>query len=175
MLHFGAAYKLARWLTKTPYDADDVVQESLLRAFAHFGTFSGADPKAWLLAIVRNTFYSWLRKNKVREVTTAFREDLHTGSYKTTTPEDLHIQHTLSEELRDCIEALPVEFREVIVLREVRELSYRQIADITGLPIGTVMSRLSRGRRRVQARVINSQGRSASPHNAGAAQSAWPA
>jgi RNA polymerase sigma-70 factor (ECF subfamily) len=156
MSHFDAAYSLARWLTKDPVDADDVVQEALLRAFTYFETFHGTDGRAWLLSIVRNTSYTWLRKNRSQETMTEFDENLHSHFHKQTDPELQHIQKVESGKLRECIEQLPLQFREVLVLRDIEDLSYKAIADITGLPMGTVMSRLSRARHRVQECVAGS-------------------
>ena len=150
MSHFDAAYSLARWLIKSPSDADDVVQEALLRAFMSFEDFRGTDGRAWLLSIVRNASYTWLRKNRSLETMTKFDEDLHGAAQATTNPELLHLRRLESEKLRECIEGLPLEFREVLVLYEIEGLSYRMIAEITGLPMGTVMSRLFRARHRVQ-------------------------
>ena len=150
MSHFDAAYSLARWLTQSSEDADDVVQEALLRAFTYFEGFEGSDGRAWLLSIVRNTCYTWIRKNRIRESVSEFDETVHGLSPAATSPETLYLQRVESGKLAECINRLPLEFREVLVLREIEDLSYRQIADVTGVPMGTVMSRLSRARRRMQ-------------------------
>ncbi len=146
-----SAYNVARWLTKNDSDAEDVVQEAFLRAYRYFDTFRGSDPRGWLLAIVRNTGLSWLRANRPHAVVSEpggapERTDDETGS-----PEEELLRRADGERARRALELLPVEFREVLVLRELEELSYREISDVTGLPVGTVMSRLSRGRRRLQA------------------------
>jgi RNA polymerase sigma-70 factor (ECF subfamily) len=145
--HFDAAYNLARWLTRSPADADDVVQESYLRAFQFFDSFRGGDGRAWLLSIVRNTCYTWIRKNRAYELTTEFDESLHSSD--TSNPETIQLRRADTESVRDALEKLPAEFREVMVLREMEGLSYKEIADIAGIAIGTVMSRLSRARKRL--------------------------
>jgi RNA polymerase sigma factor (sigma-70 family) len=147
MPHFDAAYNLARWLTRSPGDADDVVQEAYLRAFTFFDSFRGGDGRAWLFSIVRNTCYTWLRKNRAHEMTTEFDEALH--SAESTSPETLQLRRADAEMVRESLGKLPAEFREVLVLREMEDLSYKEIADVTGLPIGTVMSRLARARKRL--------------------------
>ena len=150
MPHLDAAYSLARWLTRNPQDADDVVQEAFLRAFTYFEKFDGTDGRAWLLSIVRNTCYTWLRKNRSQELMTYFDERLHRPPQEDPDPEGLQLKRVESVKLHECISRLPVEFREVLILRDVEDLSYKQIAEVVELPIGTVMSRLSRARRRVQ-------------------------
>ena len=147
--HLDAAYNLARWLTRNEHDADDVVQEASLRAFKYWTGFSGRDCRSWLLAIVRNTFYTWLRQRSIQPELTADGEvdDIDDG---TPNPESMVLQNADREMLRAALEDLPVELREAIVLREMEGLSYKEIADIAGVPIGTVMSRLARGRKRLQ-------------------------
>ena len=149
MPHFGAAYNLARWLTRSAGDADDLVQEAYLRAFTFFDSFHGGDGRAWLFTIVRNTCYTWLRKNHGQETMTEFDETLHSVPADSSSPEVQQLRRADSEMVREALEKLPAEFREVLVLREMEDLSYKQIAEITGLAIGTVMSRLSRARRRL--------------------------
>jgi RNA polymerase sigma-70 factor (ECF subfamily) len=136
--HLPAAYNLARWLTRADADAEDVVQDAYLRAFRSFGGFYGGDGRAWFLAIVRNTGLTWLRRN--RPPTVPFDEALHGGSA------DPAPAGGDSETLRSALAELPPEFREAVVLRELEGLSYKEVAAVTGVPIGTVMSRLSRGR-----------------------------
>lgn len=148
MPHFDAAYNLARWLTRSGADADDVVQEAYLRAFTFRESFRGGDARAWLLSIVRNTCYTWLRKNRPYDLMAALDESLPIA-VETSTPETLHLRAADTESVREALEKLPVEFREVLVLREMEGLSYKEIADASGLAIGTVMSRLSRARRRL--------------------------
>jgi len=150
--HLNAAYNLARWLTRNPADAEDVVQEAYLRALRYFDGFAGADGKAWLLSIVRHTCFTWLRKNRPAELA-----PLGEGAGEAAEPaSDEADPEALMMAARDralldrLIAELPPEFREVIVLRELEELSYRDIADIAGVPIGTVMSRLARARTRLR-------------------------
>jgi RNA polymerase sigma factor (sigma-70 family) len=148
--HLDAAYNLARWLTRKPHDADDVVQESVLRAFAAFPAFHGGDARCWLLKIVRNTCFTWLRKNHLLEqVTAAFDDRLHDVASDAGDPQRLLLGSEDRKKVREAIEQLPVEFREVIILREMEGLSYGQIGAVAGIPIGTVMSRLARGRERL--------------------------
>jgi len=147
--HLDAAYNLARWLTRNNQDAEDVTQEACLRAFKYWKGFSGRDSRSWLLAIVRNTFYSWLRQRSDQPVLTEDGEmDDTAGS--SPDPESALIRNVDRNTLRAALEDLAVEFREAIVLREMEGLSYKEIADIAGIPIGTVMSRLARARRRLQ-------------------------
>jgi RNA polymerase sigma-70 factor (ECF subfamily) len=143
-----AAYNLARWLTRDDRDAEDVVQEACLRAFRFFDSFHGGDSRAWLLTIVRHTCYTWLRKNRAHELVT-FDEELD-GVETGLNPEELLLQNADQQLLRKAVEELPIEFREVIILRELEGLSYKEIANVTGVPLGTVMSRLARARKRLQ-------------------------
>jgi len=153
--HMDAAYNLARWLTRNDQDAEDLVQEAYLRAFKFFNSFHGTNARAWLLTIVRNTCYSWLAKNRVDELTTSFDEAHHDAESNSPDPQSLLLQHEDKQFLRQALEALPVEFREVIILRELEGLSYKDIADIAGIPPGTVMSRLARARRRLKQSLVN--------------------
>src|SRR5690242_16250791 len=147
--HLNAAYNLARWLTRNDQDADDVTQEACLRAFKYWKGFSGRDCRSWLLAIVRNTFYSWLRQWSAQPVLTE-DGDMDSTPDSFPDPERALIQNVDRNMLRAAPEDLAVEFREAIVLREMEGLSYKEIADIAGVPIGTVMSRLARARKRLQ-------------------------
>jgi RNA polymerase sigma-70 factor (ECF subfamily) len=141
-------------LIRQEQDAEDVAQEALLRAWKFFDTFRGGDSRAWLLTIVRRTCYTWLHQHQAQTLNTeAFDEELHQGSSAPMNPETLLLSHGQQQLLHHALSALPVEFREVIVLRELEELSYKDIAAITALPIGTVMSRLARARARLQAHV----------------------
>ena len=148
--HLGAAYNLARWLTRNETDAEDVVQEAYLRAFKHFGSFHGDDGRPWLLAIVRNTCYTWMQHNRSPELTIPFDDELHETESKDLNPEALLLQSADTQMVREAVEKLPVEFREALVLRELEGLSYKQIAEVADVPLGTVMSRLARARRRLQ-------------------------
>jgi RNA polymerase sigma-70 factor (ECF subfamily) len=147
--HLNAAYNLARWLTRNEDDARDVVQESYLRAFRFFDGYRGADAKSWLLSIVRNTCRTWQRHNQgTRGV--PFDEAVHSGASRTPQQERSVAEREQARILRTCIDMLPTEFREVLVMRELEEMSYKQIAEATGLALGTVMSRLSRARKRLE-------------------------
>jgi RNA polymerase sigma-70 factor (ECF subfamily) len=148
--HMRAAYNLARWLTRSDHDAEDVVQEAYLRAFRFFGGFRGGDAKAWLLTIVRNTSHSTWRRLGEASTTVPLDEDTPEVEDGTLGPEDLLLQKASGEEVREALDALPVEFREVVVLRELEGLSYKEMAQVTQLPIGTVMSRLARARARLR-------------------------
>ncbi len=148
--HLDAAYNLARWLTRNGHDAEDVVQEAFLRALRFFGGFHGGNARAWLLAIVRNTCYDWLRRHRPSEVSTPFDEEVHGAADQSPTPEDLLIEQADRLRLREALETLPVAWREVLILRELEGLSYREIADVAGIKMGTVMSRLARARSGLQ-------------------------
>jgi len=141
--HLDAAYNLARWLTRNDHDADDVLQEAMLRAYRHFAGLRG-EARPWLLAVVRNACWSWLQANRpadVEPLDDAIADDSLPGP-------EAALARTLDRRLlNEAIAALPVQFREVLVLRELEDLSYRDIARVAGIPIGTVMSRLARARR----------------------------
>lgn len=147
--HSGAAYNLARWLTRRAEDAEDLVQEAYLRAFAAFDGFRGGDGRAWLLAIVRNTCYTWLKRNRAQDLSMEFDERLHSPASADASPEALQLRQGDAKSLQEALEKLPADFREALVLREMEELSYKEIAEITGVALGTVMSRLSRARQRL--------------------------
>jgi len=146
--HLDAAYNLARWLTRDDQDAEDVVQEACLRAFRFLGGFRGGDSRAWLLTIVRHTCYTWLQKNREHELV-SFDEELD-GIESVANPEEVLLDSVDQQSLRKALEELPVEFREVIILRELEGLSYKEIGVVAGLSLGTVMSRLARARKRLQ-------------------------
>jgi RNA polymerase sigma factor (sigma-70 family) len=148
--HLGAAYNLARWLTRNDHDAEDMVQEAYLRAYRFFDRFRGGDGRAWLLSVVRNTCYTWLKQNRAHELATPFDEALHSPDSAESGPERRLLQQASAELLREALEELPAEFREVIVLRELEGLSYKEIAAVADIPLGTVMSRLTRARGRLQ-------------------------
>ena len=150
--HLDAAYNLARWLTGNDQDAQDVAQEASLRAFKFFGNFRGENARAWLLTIVRNTFYTWLRKNHRPEVTLENDEVLAVEDVSVNV-EVLSSRLADAEVVRQAIEELPVEFREIIILREMEGFSYKEISDLADVPIGTVMSRLARARKQLQRRL----------------------
>ena len=159
MPHIDDAYRLAHWLTGNRTDAEDVVQDATLRAFRAIRAFAGGSARSWLLSIVRNTAYSWLRKNRPTAVITV--EDLEAVELEHAepsdpngeTPEGALIAKVDAEQLRAAIAALPAPFRETLVLRDIEGLDYREIAEATEVPIGTVMSRLARARRRLIATV----------------------
>ncbi len=148
--HLDAAYNLARWLTRNDADAEDVVQEAYLRAFRFFGGFHGADGRAWLLGIVRNTTFTWMQRNRSPELNMPLEDELYEVKSDDLNPEALLLQEADAQMLRQAVEELPLEFREVLVLRELEEMSYKQIAVVADLPLGTVMSRLARARKRLQ-------------------------
>jgi RNA polymerase sigma factor (sigma-70 family) len=149
MPHLNAAYNLARWLTRNGDDAEDVVQEAFLRAFRSFETLEGEDGRAWLLTIVRNTCFTWLKKRGERTAV-EFDEQVHAAADEAPDAEAVLLNDAALGSLQGCLEGLPVEFREVIVMRELEELSYKDIANIARVPMGTVMSRLARGRKKLQ-------------------------
>jgi len=167
--HLDAAFNLARWLTRNDHDAEDVVQEAFLRAFRFFDGLKDSDARPWLLAIVRNTGYSWLEKNRPADIV-ALDDDAALASDTVTVghvspaesnPEVILLQSANRKLVNQALEELPVGYREVLVMRELEDLSYKEIAAIAGVPIGTVMSRLSRGRELLR-RVIEVRMRKAS-------------
>ena len=158
--HLPEAYRLAQWLAGSASDAEDIVQEAALRAFRGIKSFGAVNARAWSLTIVRNTAFSWLAKNKPRTVVfmndlsaTAQQELEYEGLHGTRieTPEEIALLKADTEEIQKALAKLPAQFREVIVLREINQMNYRDIAEITNVPIGTVMSRLSRGRQLLMA------------------------
>ena len=163
MPHIDEAFRLAHWLTGNRTDAEDVVQDASLRAFRAIREYAGGNPRSWLLSIVRNTAYSWLRKNRPATVFTV--DDLEAVEVEQTkpgdpvgeTPEAALIAKVDAEQLRTAISALPTPFRETIVLRDIEGLDYREIAEATDVPIGTVMSRLARARRRLMTTLKKNQ------------------
>lgn len=158
--HLDAGVNLARWLLRNRADAEDVTQEAMLRAWRFFSGFRGGDARAWFLQIVRNSCYTWLEKNRPAELNTEFDEEIHhlTGS----TPETIAARSDTRQQLMKALEALPPRAREVIVLRELEECSYKEIAEIAGIPLGTVMSTLARARERMQRTLLGTAAKEAS-------------
>jgi RNA polymerase sigma-70 factor, ECF subfamily len=148
--HLDAAYNLARWLTRNQRDAEDVAQEAYLRAFRFFPSFRGGDARAWLMKIVRNTCYTWLHANRPLQDATEFDENFFPPDSRLPNPEELVLQNDSGTLVRKALEELPPNYREVLILRELEGMSYREIAEITGMPVGTVMSSLSRARVRLR-------------------------
>jgi RNA polymerase sigma factor (sigma-70 family) len=147
--HLGAAYNLARWLTRDDQDAEDVVQEASLRALRFFGGFRGDNARAWFLKIVRNSYHTRLGQKLGAPPTTPFDEPIHSPE-QSSNPETLLLQKADRQSLSQALEKLPANFREVLVLREIEGLSYKEIAYVVGIPIGTVMSGLARARERLR-------------------------
>jgi RNA polymerase sigma-70 factor (ECF subfamily) len=156
VMHLDAAHNLARWLTGNSLDAEDIVQDSYLKAFRYRSSLRG-EVRPWLLTIVRNNCYGFLRQKQISEKNRAFDEELHSAGsagQETPNPETSALQRDRSLRLREALEELPAPFREVLVLRDLEELSYREIATIAGIPVGTVMSRLNRARKQVQNSIL---------------------
>jgi RNA polymerase sigma-70 factor (ECF subfamily) len=151
--HLDAAYNLARWLTRDDHDAEDLVQVAYLRALKSFGGFHGGNSRAWLLTIVRNACYTWLEQKRSRGPATAFDEEIHGVESRALDPEKLLLREEDRQSVRRTVEELPLELREVLVLRELEGLSYKEIAALAGIPMGTVMSRLARARERLHQRL----------------------
>ena len=167
--HLGAAYNLARWLVHNEDEAQDIVQEAYLRAFKFFSGYHGGDSRAWLLTIVRNTCYTWLQQNRVLRSADPIEDKLDELGMDFSDPEMLLLQSVDSQIVRQALQELPVEFREVVVLREMEGFSYKEIANVVDIPIGTVMSRLKRGRNKLHALLVSRMGKEASielPRNA---------
>lgn len=156
--HLDAAYNLARWLARNDHDAEDIVQEACYRALKYLSTFRGENSRTWLLTIVRNTGYDWLKQKRPNELVTVSGEDPRDDAVdpvdhlakEMSNPETLLLERADQEMLKKALEALPVEFREVMILREIEEMSYKEIASVCNIPLGTVMSRLARGRKQLQ-------------------------
>jgi RNA polymerase sigma-70 factor (ECF subfamily) len=157
--HLDDAFRLARWISGSRADAEDIVQEASLRAFKGIRTFSGGSTRAWTLTIVRNASYSWLAKNRpsavvlTEDLDQRAREEMERGAEDgdVPTPEAALIAKMEAEEVRNAVATLPLLFREILVLREIHDLDYRSIAEIIRVPIGTVMSRLARARKLIFA------------------------
>jgi len=162
MPHLDAAYNLARWLTRNPHDADDVVQEACTRAYASFDSFRAINAKAWLLTIVRNSFLKQIEKQKrggeivhldVEQTTLGDHDNNDAYDRHNDNPEVIAMRQYEAEQIHKGIMALTDEYREIIILREIEGFTYHEIADITGTPVGTVMSRLSRARQKLQQKL----------------------
>ncbi len=153
--HLDAAYNLARWLVRNPQDAQDAVQEAYLRAFRFFPAFRGGDARAWLMKIVRNTCYTFLHAKRPLQNATEFHENLFPPDPRALNPEELVLRDDSGALVRKALEELPPNFREVLILREIEGMSYKEIADIADMPAGTVMSSLSRARERLRQALTN--------------------
>src|SRR5205809_5759004 len=150
LTHLDAAHNLARWLMRNEQDAQDVVQEAYLRAFKSFSGFHGSNGRGWLLTIVRNTSYTLLKKNRAADLTTTFDEEIHASGRESVSPAAM-LEHAEDAELiKNAMNALPAEFREILTLRHQEELSYHEIGEILKIPTGTVMSRLARARTKLR-------------------------
>lgn len=158
LVHLDAAYNLARWLTRDASGADDAVQDACLRAFRFFDSLQGPSPKAWFMAVVRNACLDWLKDQRLRGTEEPYDEELHIASAMESA-ESAVSRASDARWVREGIAGLPCEYREVLVLRELEELSYKEISAIVDVPIGTVMSRLSRGRDLLQQRLLDSRER----------------
>jgi len=154
--HLNAAYNLARWLTRNDHDAEDLVQAAFMRAFRFFDGFRGGDVRVWLLTIVRHTYYTNLRDSRHEQGNVAFDEEMHldeNGELDSSngragdSPESILSRGDTRNAVNQALERLPYTYREIVVLKEMDDLSYKEIAEVAGIPIGTVMSRLSRGRK----------------------------
>jgi len=149
--HLDAAYNLARWLTRDVHDAEDVVQEACLRALKYVDSLKGEGARAWLLTIVRHAFYDWRKRNRPAEIAADDGTAIETAvDPDAVDPAEAAIRAAQSRSLADAIAALPLPFREVLILREIEELSYKEIARVADIPVGTVMSRLARARALLQ-------------------------
>jgi RNA polymerase sigma-70 factor, ECF subfamily len=148
--HMDAAHNLARWLLRNEEDARDIVQEAYLRAFKSFGGFRGSNGRAWLLTIVRNASYTLLKKHHAVDLTTTFDEEIHATGRDSVSPTTILEHAEDAERIREAMDKLPAEFREILTLRHQEGLSYKEIADIAQIPPGTVMSRLARARAKLK-------------------------
>jgi len=147
--HLNAAFNYARWLTRNDADAEDIVQDAAIRAFRYFGSLRNDNPRAWLLTIVRNTWYARAAQRAARPRLVEYDEMTHAQPDDRPDPEALALQQQTANRVRQAVESLPDDFREVIVLRELEGMSYKEIAEVAGIPMGTVMSRLARARERL--------------------------
>jgi RNA polymerase sigma factor (sigma-70 family) len=152
LLHLDAGYNLARWLTRNDEDAQDIVQESFLRALKYRDSFKGEDSKPWFLKIICNTCYTWMKSSKTSQTLIPFEEELHTID-QNQTPETLVLKNADLNLVHAALELMSVEYREVLILRELECMPYQEISAVTDVPIGTVMSRLSRARAQLEERI----------------------
>jgi RNA polymerase sigma-70 factor, ECF subfamily len=165
--HLDAAYRLARWLMRDEHDAEDVLQEASLRALRYFRTFVGGDGRAWFLRIVRNTCYGW-RSHRDQAPTDSFDEEQHSSERPQSDPETLLLQTDDARLIARALSSLPDHFHQLLVLRELEGLSYRELSDVIGIPMGTVMSRLSRAREALRGALdteLPQPGISSRPHS----------
>ena len=163
LVHLDAANNLARWLTRDEAGAEDAVQDACLRAYRFFDKQQGPNVKAWFLAIVRNVCIDWLEAHRTAMQDEAYDEDIHGSRLDTLSgsesPEASYVRNAEARWVRGGIATLPREYREVIILRDLEELSYKEISAIVDVPVGTVMSRLARGRELLQQRLQESRRR----------------
>jgi RNA polymerase sigma-70 factor (ECF subfamily) len=152
--HLDAAYNLARWLVRNSHDAEDVVQDAYVRAFKFFGGYQGGNARAWVLRIVRNAAYTFIEKRRPADLAEEFDETLHSGDAGQVDAEAALMQSADGKILQEALEELPVRSREVLILREIEGLSYKEIAEVVSIPIGTVMSTLARSRAQLRERLM---------------------
>jgi RNA polymerase sigma-70 factor (ECF subfamily) len=155
--HLDAAYNLARWLAGNDQDAQDVVQEAVLRALRYFGSFRGDSARPWLLQIVRHTCFAWIKRNRPADMVALDDDDESAGAWQESSPDEPYAALVRGDEraqVNQALAQLPVAFREVLVLREMEDLSYREIAAIADVPVGTVMSRLARARNLMRSALV---------------------
>jgi RNA polymerase sigma-70 factor (ECF subfamily) len=158
--HLDAAYSLARWLTRNDSDAQDVTQEAFLRAFRFFDGYHGGNMRSWLLTILRNTCYTWMHQNRRPDTTELFDEEIHSPEASGGADPEIQVLASADKEtLRIALEELPDVFREALVLREIEGMSYKEIAEVTSVSLGTVMSRLARARTKLRQSLSVSQGK----------------
>jgi RNA polymerase sigma-70 factor (ECF subfamily) len=153
------AYTLARYLLRDEHDAQDAVQDAALKAFRHFAGFRQGDVRAWLLTIVRNSCYDWFKSHRLDRASVPWTDDAAQGIEDPASADDMTMQGSERDRVRAAVDALPPDLREIIVMRELNDLSYREISEVIGMPIGTVMSRLSRARDRLAAALGDSSRR----------------
>ncbi|HET7696688.1 MAG TPA: sigma-70 family RNA polymerase sigma factor [Vicinamibacterales bacterium] len=165
--HLDAGYRLARWLMRDESDAEEVVQEASLRAFRYFRTFVGGDGRAWFLRIVRNTCHGW-RRQRYQPPTDSFEEEQHSSAQPQSDPETLLLRNDDARCVAQALDRLPGHFHRLLVLRELQGLSYRELSEVMGIPMGTVMSRLSRARQAFRREIAAAVPRPGTSSRAGA-------